>query len=218
LHVPVTALMCTCLLSAAVLLARVACTWHFRQLYLGWNLFLACVPVGLAISLAKAHRRGDSVFRLSLIGAGWLLFLPNAPYILTDLVHLDSKLHPRFWTDLLLILLFAWSCAFAGFLALFIVHHTVTRRFGARPGWLFVAIVSLLCGVGVYLGRFERWNSWDILLQPWGIFHDLWDLATDGGRKFVILFSTMVMIGYVSLYSLVQMSAALHRMEDREDG
>jgi uncharacterized membrane protein len=216
LQVPVSGLLFACGLCVAVLLARVAYTWHLRQLYLAWNLLLACVPVLFAVAFIKAQERGEPLRRKCLIALAWLVFLPNAPYIVTDLVHLQSPLHPKFWIDLLLILLFAWSGAFAGFLSLFIMHRHVVRRAGALPGWLFVGIVALLCGVGVYLGRFERWNSWDLLLQPHSILTDLWDLATEHGRKFVLLFATIIMIGYITLYSLVRMSVALAR--DGEGG
>ena len=71
--------------------------------FLPWNLFLAWIPFVLALALAVVHvRRGPRPLLWSL-GAGWLLFLPNAPYILTDFIHLGRLRGAPLWFDAALI-------------------------------------------------------------------------------------------------------------------
>ena len=100
------------------------------------------------------------------LGVVWLLFLPNAPYLLTDLVHLGPVREAPFWFDVLLLASFAINGLLLGFAALAMVQQVVVRRFGSRWGWALALGALGLCGYGIYLGRFLRWNSWDALDSP----------------------------------------------------
>jgi uncharacterized membrane protein len=208
LRLPLVALLLACVASVAMLVTRTVLTRHFHSLYLAGNLFLGCIPLFFALALARSFSKPSSrAVKVSLF-LGWLVFFPNAPYILTDLVHLKSGLHPQFWTDLGLLVLFAWCGAFAGFLSLYIVQRLVIARRGKLAGWAFVGAVAVLTGVGIYLGRFERWNSWDIAANPLGLFRSLCSLASEAltlGRpaRFIALFGAVVFIGHVTLYSLL---------------
>ncbi|MGE3313143.1 MAG: DUF1361 domain-containing protein [Limisphaerales bacterium] len=142
---------------------------HF---YLVWNLVLAVVPLALAVGVDALVRNRREIPALAL-GVPWLLFLPNAPYILTDFIHLQHPFHPWTWGHLLLLVWFSFAGLASGVLSLHIVHRCVAERLGPMVGWMFVGGVSLLTGLGVALGRFQRWNSWDILHQPTSIAHDL---------------------------------------------
>src|SRR6185436_9690308 len=112
-------------------------------------------------------------WRLFAYAFAWLIFFPNAPYIFTDLTHLMSRHSGHFWVDLVLILLFAWTGFLLGFLSLYLMQSLVARRLGGAAGWVFIAVVAGLSGFGIYVGRFLRWNSWDVLLNPVGLFRDL---------------------------------------------
>jgi uncharacterized membrane protein len=148
--------------------------WTSQTLFwfLGWNLFLAWVPWALAqlIALPKL----SPWLRLPLLGC-WLLFLPNAPYILTDLFHLRAREGVPRWFDLLLILTFAWAGLTWGFAALRKVEGHVFRRWfrGFTP--LVTAALLFLTAYGVYLGRYLRLNSWDLATQPDRILATIFD-------------------------------------------
>ncbi len=91
----------------------------------------------------------------------WLVFFPNAPYIITDLLHLSAQDGVPVWYDLILLSAFAWTGAMLGMISLGLMHVLVARVAGGAWSWIFVLGVLMLSGFGVYLGRFPRWNSWD---------------------------------------------------------
>ena len=133
--------------------------------FLAWNLFLAWIPVAAAVAVYDLHRRGVGLSRLLPLAALWLLFLPNAPYLLTDLIHLGSRDAPL-WFDLVLFSAFAWTGAFLGFLSIYLMQVVVRRAHGALLGWALVGGSLLASGFGIYLGRSLRWNSWDFVTSP----------------------------------------------------
>ncbi len=135
-----------------------------------WNLFLAWIPFACALLADRlAAGRGPQRWLFWPAALGWLLFFPNAPYILTDLIHLTffRNLAPQWiWFDLLSNLLFALTGLLLGFASLAVMQGLVRERAGRWAGWAFAAAASLLAGFGVYLGRFLRWNSWDVVRAP----------------------------------------------------
>ena len=136
--------------------------------FLTWNLFLAWIPFVLSLCVAAVHGRGGPRPLLWVLGAGWLLFLPNAPYILTDFIHLGRVGGAPLWFDAALIGAFAAAGLALGLASLLVVHHVVEARAGRVVGWA-VAVGSLvLSTIGIYLGRFPRFNSWDVVTNPHG--------------------------------------------------
>lgn len=138
----------------------------FEYRFLVWNLILAWIPLVLALFAYDRYRRGTPIARLAPALALWLLFLPNAPYIVTDFVHLSATSTPPLWFDGIELSAFAWTGMLLGFVSLYLVHAVVRHHFGAAAGWLGVITVLPLVSAGVYLGRVKRWNSWDLLTQP----------------------------------------------------
>ncbi len=142
---------------------------HFDALgfrFLVWNLVLAWIPFALALLAYDRYRRGTPVARLAPALLLWLLFLPNAPYIVTDFVHLSPSARPPLWFDGIELSAFSWTGLLLGFVSLYLVHAVVQHRFGATAGWTGTLAVLPLVSAGVYLGRVQRWNSWDLLTQP----------------------------------------------------
>jgi uncharacterized membrane protein len=132
--------------------------------FLAWNLLLAWIPLVLAtVAYARARRRIDAVVWLLLVP--WLLFFPNAPYLLTDFIHLGEGPAPL-WYDALMLSAFAWTSLLLGFASLYLVQTIVRQVAGFAWSWLVVAAALALGSFGVYLGRFMRFNSWDALLRP----------------------------------------------------
>jgi uncharacterized membrane protein len=182
-------------------------------------------PVPLPGGVRGGFPQGFAVFRdrkFIALAIAWLLFFPNAPYIFTDLVHISlAKGRPTFWTELMLILLVAMTGFFAGFLSLQVMHGFGARLWGRVAGWGFVMGVSGLAGFGVYLGRFTRLNSWDVLWNPVRLIHrtgmGVWNLATQTHHaKFFILFSLFLLLGYVMLHAMTLRRA--HGESLRADG
>jgi len=132
-----------------------------------WNLFLAWVPYALGrwvVRLARGSEHGTGL--LLLPTALWLLFLPNAPYVVTDLVHV-ARFEPPMWLPAALFIgAFGLVALALGLATLFDVHRVVRRRLGHGWGRAFALTVCLLCGLGVWMGRFLRWNSWDAIHSP----------------------------------------------------
>jgi uncharacterized membrane protein len=214
---PVSALAFASMLSCVLLGLRIVLLGHGRQLYLVWNLFLAWMPLVFALAavcLAQTHPQRRASFLAA--GAAWLLFFPNAPYILTDLIHLGSRSHGRYWTDLVMILLFALIGLVLGFLSLFLVQRLVSRRYGWRSGWLFVSAVAALSGFGIYAGRFLRWNSWDVVFNPVDLINDAanWLVSIPHSPRALVipaLFATLLFIAYLMLYALTHLPGQVAR-------
>ena len=180
-----------------------------------WNLFLAWLPLVFSLAVYERHQRGQrGGWRFYSLGALWLLFFPNAPYIFTDLIHLTAHFRRYFWVDLSLLLLVAFTGFLIGFLSMYLMQSVVADRLGKMAGWLFIVVVAGLSGFGrIYLGRFLRWNSWDILMHPMGVSHDIgyWathPLANPMSVAFPMLFATFLFLGYVMLYALTRLQPA----------
>lgn len=164
------ALLFTSSLAVAIWFVRFVYTGSITFIFLLWNLFLAWLPVLFAL---LARRRSASKLGRWLWGGLWLLFFPNAPYLLTDLLHLGQMGHVPLWYDLIMLLTFALAGLFVGFASLFWLQDLVAKSWNGLTGWLFVVVVLGLSSFGVYIGRFLRWNSWDVFLNPTILLRDL---------------------------------------------
>lgn len=163
-------------LCVALLAARVWAAGNFLHVWLIWNLFLAWLPLLFAYA-ARALYAGRTWLRYPAFAACaglWLLFFPNAPYILTDLMHLRFATDFPLWYDVTLIMAFAWTGLLLGFLSLYLMQTLVARSLGPVAGWLFALGALGLSAFGVYVGRFLRWNSWDAFTAPQALLTELW--------------------------------------------
>lgn len=153
------ALVCWC---AALLVLRFV-RWHtLAYPFLAWNLILAVVPAVAALLLAGTANR----FARVILFLVWLAFLPNAPYIVTDFVHLNPRPPVPLWYDIALLVSFAETGLLLAYSSVSDVHRVLQDRFGAVTGWTIALGSLVLSGFGIYLGRFLRWNSWDPLANP----------------------------------------------------
>ena len=168
-------------LSLGFLVTRFGFTGSMRYRFLVWNLFLAWVPYGCAVALSwlneeetRRERRGYTKRFAELaqvaLATMWLVTFPNAPYILTDLVHLWRPSGFAFWYDLAMILAFALAGVMAGVASMRVVHRTISSLAGPTLGPIlgYVTMIgaAMLSGVGIYVGRVLRWNSWDLIVRP----------------------------------------------------
>jgi uncharacterized membrane protein len=154
---------------------RIYYTQSSMYIFLNWNLFLACIPwaVTTYILINANIRQQKSALWLGLFI--WILFFPNSPYILTDLFHLKERNTVPIWFDLVLILSYAWTGLLFGFLSLLDLEKLISLSL--KPYLTNIIIVTLLflAGFGIYLGRFLRWNSWDIIQNPTALLNDVFD-------------------------------------------
>ncbi|ORW38325.1 hypothetical protein AWB90_23850 [Mycobacterium paraense] len=125
-----------------------------------WNLALAWIPVLFAAAFGVVRRR----IWLVPVGLLWLAFLPNAPYLMTDLVHLRRDV--EMWRHVMQYGVAAWTGVILGVVSVHLVCRRIERDFGVLTGWIAVVVSIGLCAVGVVIGRFQRWNSWDLVTQP----------------------------------------------------
>ncbi|MDR3026590.1 DUF1361 domain-containing protein [Chryseobacterium sp.] len=140
-------------------------------LFLNWNLFLAWIPLLLSSFILAFNIK--SKISLIFIIIVWILFFPNSPYILTDLFHLRARNSVPIWYDLIVILSYAWTGLICGFISLNDIEKSLSE-YGKRNSINVIIIFFLfMSSFGVYLGRFLRWNSWDVLNNPFGLFSDI---------------------------------------------
>ncbi len=165
--------------SIALLCARVVVTHSIFYLFMAWNLVLAFSPLVACVLVSRA--RSGRWFCISLVA--WLLLLPNSPYVLTDFIHLRKDNSVPVWFDVLLLVSFSASALLPGLASMKIVFRTLSERAGIFVSWLFMGTISLLCGLGIYIGRFLRYNSWDVLRRPIGILTDIFNVITGDGTR-----------------------------------
>jgi uncharacterized membrane protein len=159
-------LVISSIVSCLMLLGRLFLTGNFYYFFLPWNLLLAWIPYVFSLSFLRFEKFEKVWMKVSGIFVGWLLFLPNSPYLLTDLVHLAPRSGIPLWFDALLIILFAWTGLLLGLSSIAHVHLYLKQNF---PRWLsssLLGCILLLCSFGIYVGRVLRWNSWDLIVRP----------------------------------------------------
>jgi len=172
-----------------------------------WNLFLAWVPYGLSLLAAALKQLKPNLWPLLLLlGLGWLAFFPNAPYLVTDFYHLGWRPPVPFWYDIGLIAVFAFTGCFLAIASLRTMHILVDQYLGSVVGWLFTLVALALAGLGVYLGRFGRWNSWDLLLHPRTLLEEialqvLNPLDNMGFIGFTLMFTSIMVVFYLMFVS-----------------
>lgn len=190
--VALSSLLCGGLYVTRVILGR---TWDFYSML--WNLFLAWVPYLSSVWAMHLHEKHPRRWWTLLIPlAIALAFFPNAPYIVTDFLHLRARPTIPLWFDIGMLATFAWTGIVLGVYALKLMQEIVKTWVGTVLSWGFVLVVLGMSGMGIYLGRFLRWNSWDLLTQPKAI---LYDVAVRLRYPF----------GHLSTYGVTLMFAAL---------
>lgn len=180
--------------------------------FLLWNFFLAWIPFLFSSAAYMLDKRKLGGLLLLPLGIAWLLFFPNAPYLMTDLLHLTARksiyivggeVQSRFWYDLVTLLLFTWSGWLTGFFSLYQFQSVICRKSNLVFSWIFVLAACALGGYGVLLGRVYRLNSWDVLTDR----HQLYQLVQDSLNRQSLFFSLFVaavlLVIYATLYFLM---------------
>jgi uncharacterized membrane protein len=198
--------------AAFVALFVVRAGWSGRLTYffLFWNLFLATVPWALAHAARVADARNKRWLAWALL-VPWLLFLPNAPYVLTDFVHLHERPPVALWYDAALLATASLTGLAFAVVSLRIAHDFVRARAGELAGWSTVAVACGASGFGIWLGRFERLNSWDVVADPAAVIHDTLAVAihpVSNTRAVVVTTVFALLFGAAYLASMRKPSAS----------
>jgi len=200
-------LMLSSSLAMVLCTGRIFVSGNYDHAFLIWNLILAWIPYLASLWAVWTQQHLPGRWWLLLPPAAlWLSFFPNAPYIVTDLAHLTERPPVPLWFDVGMIVVFALAGLFLAVYSLRIMHRLVQSYVGSFMGWLFVLAVLPLGGFGVYLGRFLRWNSWDLILRPKGVLSDValrlshpWEHPRTMGVT--LLFAAILLVCYLAIGS-----------------
>ena len=168
-----------------------------------WNLFLAVVPLLWSLAFQAASARNRPALAASFFCL-WLLFLPNAPYLFTDLIHLHSSPHVPLWYVLAVLMSCAGTGTLLGYLSLNDVQKVIEQKYGTKMGWAVAAGSLLLCGFGIYLGRCLHWSSWDVFIHPISLLRTIAEQAIHPGAQpnpiaVTLVFGLGLTVGYIAL-------------------
>jgi uncharacterized membrane protein len=185
--------------------------YAFRVFYSGtnnysnlvWNLCLAWIPYVISVIASFVYRSNPNHWGTILIlFFFWLVFFPNAPYMVTDFYHLEPRPPVPLWFDISLIAIFAITGCFLAIASLRLMHIIIEGYLGKFIGWVFALFALGLGSLGVYLGRFSRFNSWDIFLEPKSvakevIYNILNPVDNLGFVGFTLMFTSILLVFYL---------------------
>jgi uncharacterized membrane protein len=200
-----------------LVLVRYGLTGRFSQGYLLWNLLLAAIPIVVARYGALFSAGGPTKRNSRSIGLVsflvWLVFYPNAPYLFTDFIHvirrsgLGTVAMPWLsaadlqWYDIVMNAAFAFVGHYIGLVSMYLMHGTMRMLFGRVAGWTFLAPAILLSGFGIHLGRFSRFDTWDLVLNPLEMLQVITrSLADPAAVLFSLAFAFFIALTYIIFY------------------
>ncbi len=204
------ALLLASIISVGMLAARALYARELKFSFLPGNLLLAWIPLVFAVAVYTLRaRRSKQWALLGICALVWFMFFPNAPYLITDLVHLKTRPPIPRWYDLIVFMSFAWTGLFLGYLSLYLMQEVVRSWLGRGASWRFAILMLALGAVGVFVGRFWRWNSWELLTRPVGLTGDalrrLGDMPTGEAAAFSSTFFAFSLMIYVTLYTMTHL-------------
>lgn len=199
-------LLLSCAFSICLTGIRVVYTGNILFVWLIWNLFLAFVPYAISRFAIRRPQLLHNNWKFIAVFISWLLFIPNSFYIITDLFHLGIRSVPL-WFDLALILSFAWNGLLLGILSMRQMEKMMEMKFNIANEWLFVYPMMLLNAFGVYVGRYLRFNSWDVFSNPFHLFNDIMYLVVHPIRNrfdwsMILCYSVFMTLIYLTVKRL----------------
>lgn len=190
------------LFSFLLVAAAMVYTTYFVYFFLIWNLFLAYIPYFISNWIIQRPAWMENNKKLVMVLFTWIAFLPNTFYILTDIFHLgETHWLPR-WYDLIVLVSFAFNGALLGFVSIRQMEKIIELKLGSRAEWLFTIPIIFLNGLGVYIGRYMRYNSWDFITNPLQLFADILNLLI---HPFSNLYAWGMIVSFSVLLGLVYM-------------
>lgn len=198
------------LFGVLMVLVRILYTGERDFLFLLWNLFLAYIPYFISAWLSRTPSWAAYGKKFGLVFIAWILFIPNSFYILTDLFHLGGHTGAPLWYDLALIISFAWNGLLLGILSVRQMEKIVALYLPGKTDWIFLYPIMVLNALGVYIGRYLRFNSWDVITNPFGLVSDIAQLVWHPlhyreAWAMVTCFSVLMILVYTTLKKISKM-------------
>lgn len=158
---------------AVLIVARIIYSGSLRYISMSWNIFLAWIPYVLSCYFFQYSKKEK--WKQVFLFASWLLFFPNALYIVTDLIHLEESTNVPLWYDAVLLFASSFVGLIMAFVSLQKAEYLLNGFYSRRVVNFTIPVILFLGSFGVYLGRFQRWNSWDVVHDPIGLGADIWN-------------------------------------------
>jgi uncharacterized membrane protein len=214
----VVALALASSLCVGLVAGRIALSGQPGYAFLVWNLALAWVPLWLALGVWLGYQAAWPRWIIAALAGLWLLFLPNAPYIVTDYVHLWFGYDGApLWFDALAISAYAATGLLLGFASLYLVQAVCHCTLGERLTWLLVYATLGLSSIGIYLGRYQRMNSWDAIRDPMRIPSMIRVRLADPLGNEALLFMVISFTVLLTALYLVFYNVVIPRFEEKHD-
>lgn len=197
-----------------LLVLRIAFSDSLRYTFLFWNLILAAVPLLIAWWLvARVRKHGWLKWQQIVLSILWLIFLPNSFYIITDLIHLRANYEADLLFDITLLTSFIVAGLALGYASVYLVHTEILKRVRERAAYGYVGLVFLLVSFAICLGRYLRWNTWDIVLRPAGLLFDVSDRLINPYTHLQTYQTTIILFlllfsGYTVIYEAARLLRA----------
>jgi uncharacterized membrane protein len=172
----ITALSGLSLVAVWLLIIRIIESDSLRYVFLIWNLILAALSPLLAWWLVeRARQYGWKKWQQISLAIAWVVFLPNSFYVITDFIHLRQTYEASFLYDIVMLMSFSVCSLIMGLMSIYIVHSELAKVLPKKKLWLGLGLLFLVSSFAITLGRFTRWNTWDIIFKPAGLLFDVSD-------------------------------------------
>lgn len=188
-----------------LLLLRVKITHSMYLLFLIWNLFLAIIPYVISTSIHSNFFEKNKKAQNIVLTSIWLLFIPNAFYIITDFTHLHYHNPFQYGLDFLIISSFSITGFYVGLQSVYQMHQLVFSKYGSKIGNFFILTISFLSAFGIYLGRILRFNSWDIITKPIALaYQSIYSLFSLETIIYTSQLGILTLLSYIVFYKWKQ--------------
>jgi uncharacterized membrane protein len=199
----IAALTLTTGLCVALLIVRLTYSQKPTHSWMLWNLFLALIPTICSVIAVNLKQKKTWLHLLQVVvWAGiWFVFLPNSLYLVTDIIHLGRRDNIPLWYDLAMFVSFAWAGSLLGLISLSMMQKLVHQLIGRMASWLFAIGALFISGFGLYLGRFLRWNSWDVITNPMSLTVNIYEVvSTPSALMHALAFSGIFSVIFTVIY------------------
>lgn len=165
------------ILAVVLNVLRVIIWGKMSLIFILWNILLAFIPFFISfilLSLSKEKKLSKIIFIIGFII--WMLFIPNAPYIVTDFIHLGEIRSVPMIYDVFLIFSSASVGLMLGFHSFFHIEQIIKTKYSPRVTSLIMSLIMIIISFGIYLGRFMRFNSWDVFVNHTSLIKNVWKI------------------------------------------
>jgi uncharacterized membrane protein len=198
------ALVCASLIAVLFDVGRGDVWGKMSLIYLVWNLFLAWIPYLISSFCIKRDMKVGYFIPLFIL---WLLFFPNAPYLVTDVLHIATRTAFPLWYDSLLFFFFGWIGLYLALLSLLDINRYLRAHLQFWVSEFAIVSICFVASFGVHLGRFERWNSWDLFTNPFKLVSNVQGIFFNVSHGFYpLIFISVFTVFIYAVYKVMYFS------------